>query len=163
MSRVVYVSDTNIWIDFRHAGLLEQLFRLPFRLCSTDFVLNELQDIQHELLLAHGLLVERMNEAAMGRLFNLMAAHNNSSLADVSCYLLAQDTGWPLLTGDGRLRKQALADGLQVFGALWLLDQLVAHAVVSPAEACRGLQAMLMHGARLPGGECQARISAWSA
>jgi hypothetical protein len=34
MSRVVYVSDTNIWIDFRHAGLLEQLFRLPARISA---------------------------------------------------------------------------------------------------------------------------------
>lgn len=162
MSRMVYVSDTNIWIDFRHAGLLDQLFRLPITLCSTDFVLAELHDIGHDTLVASGLLVERMDGAAVGRLFDLMAAHNNSSLADVSCYLLARDTGRPLLTGDGRLRRQAVRDGVQVFGALWLLDQLVAHAVVNPAQACRGLQAMLAHGARLPGLECQARMSAWS-
>jgi len=158
----VYVSDTNIWIDFRNAGLLEQLFQLPLTLCSTDFVLSELQDIQHETLIANGLVVEGLDAAAMGRLFGLMAAHNNSSLADVSCYLLAQDTGRPLLTGDGRLRRQAMTDGLEVFGALWLLDQLVAHAVVSPAEARRGLQAMLAQGARLPGAECNARMTTWA-
>ncbi|GHD01456.1 hypothetical protein GCM10007320_59830 [Pseudorhodoferax aquiterrae] len=157
----VYVSDTNIWIDFRHAGLLEQLFQLPFRLCSTDFVLQELHDIEHEVLIGHGLLVETMDGPAVQRLFGLMAQHNNSSLADVSCYLLAQDTGRPLLTGDGRLRKQAMRDGLQVFGTLWLLDQLVAHAVVSPARASEGLQAMLAHGARLPSADCQQRIRTW--
>jgi hypothetical protein len=158
----VYVSDTNIWIDFRNAGLLDHLFRLPLTLCCTDFVLNELQDLQHEALIANGLVVESLDTGAMGRLFSLMAAHNNSSLADVSCYLLAQDTGRPLLTGDGRLRRQAASDGLEVFGALWLLDQLVAHRVVSPAEASRGLQAMLARGARLPGSECNARMTAWS-
>ena len=158
----VYVSDTNIWIDFRNAGLLEQLFQLPITLCSTDFVLSELQDLQHETLIANGLVVEGLDADAMGRLFSLMAAHNNSSLADVSCYLLAQDTGRPLLTGDGRLRRQAVTDGLEVFGALWLLDQLVAHAVVSPAEARRGLQAMLAQGARLPGAECNARMTVWA-
>lgn len=26
---LIYISDTNIWIDFRNAGLLEQMFRLP--------------------------------------------------------------------------------------------------------------------------------------
>ena len=46
----VYVSDTNIWIDFRNADLLDVLFRLPFRFCSTDFVLHELQDLAHEEL-----------------------------------------------------------------------------------------------------------------
>lgn len=36
----VYVSDTNIWIDFRHAGLLDELFLLDLTLCCTDFVLT---------------------------------------------------------------------------------------------------------------------------
>jgi len=30
---LIYISDTNIWIDFRNAGLLEHMFRLPFTLC----------------------------------------------------------------------------------------------------------------------------------
>lgn len=40
MTQQVYISDTNIWIDFRNAGLLGALFDLPFELCSTDFVLT---------------------------------------------------------------------------------------------------------------------------
>lgn len=157
----VYVSDTNIWIDFRNAGLLDALFSLPFTLCCTDFVLNELEDFQHDILLARGLLVETLDGDANARLFGLMAEHNNSSLADVSCYLLAQETGRPLLTGDGRLRKQAAHDGLQVHGALWLLDQLLEHAVILPAVATAALQTMLDHGARLPPAECQARLARW--
>lgn len=159
----IYVSDTNIWIDFRNANLLSELFQLPFKLCCTDFVLNELVDFQHAKLVAGGLIVETLNDEATGRLFSLMAAHNNSSLADVSCYLLAQETGLPLLTGDGRLRKQAVHDGLQVYGALWLLDQLVVHAVIAPDVAGKGLQAMLAHGARLPHGDCQSRLAIWTA
>lgn len=26
---LIYISYTNIWIDFRNAGLLEQMFQLP--------------------------------------------------------------------------------------------------------------------------------------
>ncbi|WP_256344964.1 hypothetical protein [Pseudomonas gingeri] len=55
---LIYISDTNIWIDFRNAGLLEQLFTLPFTLCCTDFVLEELKDFSREQLLAQGLRVE---------------------------------------------------------------------------------------------------------
>jgi predicted nucleic acid-binding protein len=160
MSRV-YVSDTNIWIDFRNAGLLDALFKLPFSLCCTDFVVHELMDLNTQMLRQKGLLVETLEGEAMTRLFGLMADHNNSSLADVSCYLLARDTGRPLLTGDGRLRKQATQDGLQVHGALWLLDQLVAHGVTAPAVASEGLQAMVQRGARLPAPECQARLARW--
>ncbi len=86
----------------------------------------------------------------MARLFSLKIEHNNSSLADVSCYLLAQQTGRPLLTGDGKLRKQAQKDGLQVHGALWLLDLMVDCQVVGLQQAADALEDMLMRGARLP-------------
>jgi predicted nucleic acid-binding protein len=160
MSRV-YVSDTNIWIDFRHAGLLEALFELPFTLCCTDFVMHELADFDHQSLVERGLLIETLDGAAIAQLFALMATHNNSSLTDVSCYLLAQRTGRPLLTGDGQLRKRATSDGLQVHGALWLLDQLVSTQVIEPARAAKALQAMLDGNARLPRAECQARLALW--
>lgn len=163
MTQQVYISDTNIWIDFRNAGLLDALFDLPFQLCSTDFVLEELQDFDPAALLAKGLVVHGLDEASTARLYNLMEAHNNSSLADVSCYLLAQDTGFPLLTGDGRLRKQATKDGIQVYGVLWLLDQLVACGVRSGPVAAEGLKIMLSRDARLPPAECQARLRAWLA
>lgn len=158
---LVYISDTNIWIDFRNAGLLDQMFRLPFTLCCTDFVLNELEDFPHEELIVRGLLVDSFDEQGVMRLFALKVEHNNSSLADVSCYLLAQETGRPLLTGDGKLRRQAQRDGLQVHGALWLLDLMVEHQVVAPMQAADALEIMLEHGARLPSGECDTRLSHW--
>ena len=161
MTQQVYISDTNIWIDFRNAGLLDAMFDLPFQLCCTDFVLSELQDFEPQALLQRGLMVHGLDESATARLFGLMTAHNNSSLADVSCYLLAQETGHPLLTGDGRLRKQAMQDGLQVHGALWLLDQLVAHKVTAPDVAAKGLKRMLARGARLPHAECVGRLRDW--
>lgn len=163
MTRQVYISDTNIWIDLRNAGLLDALFDLPFTLCCTDFVLNELEDFDHDHLLALGLVVETLDELATAALIPLMQAHNNSSLADLSCYQLAQQTGRPLLTGDGRLRKQAEAKGLQVHGALWLLDQMVMNQIIGPKNAAAHLQSMLDAGARLPAADCQKRLALWTA
>lgn len=163
MTQQIYISDTNIWIDFRNAGLLDALFSLPFKLCCTDFVLNELKDFDTKHLLARGLVVETLDAAATATLFDLMQAHNNSSLADVSCYQLAHQTKHPLLTGDGRLRKQAKTDGLKVHGALWLLDQLVAHQTIKTKEAAKGLQSMMDAGSRLPDAECQKRLANWVA
>ena len=157
----VYISDTNIWIDFGHAGLLDALFALPFTFVSTDFVVEELSYPDPLGLRERGLVVEGLSAPDVQRLFALMAEHGNSSLADVSCYLVAKDQGHPLLTGDGRLRKQAIKDGLQVHGTLWLLDQLVAHGVVAPAQTADALQAMLDAGARLPPQECAQRMTAW--
>lgn len=161
--QLVYISDTNIWIDFGHAGLLDALFALPFTFVSTDFVVDELNHPAPAGLLALGLVVETLSEEAVAELFGLMDQHGNSSLADVSCYLVAKTQGKPLLTGDGRLRKQAAKDGLEVRGALWLLDQLVAHDIIATAHAAAALQAMLDAGARLPQAECSHRIATWLA
>lgn len=157
----IYISDSNIWIDIHNAGLLDELFQLPVTLCSTDFVLDELNDLPEDQLVARGLRVETLDGDEVGKLYALKAEHNNSSLADVSCYYLAQQTGYPLLTGDGRLRKQAAKDGIQVLGVIWLLEQLIAHGVIAPARAAQALETMLQHGARLPQTECQQRIQQW--
>nr|WP_314527016.1 type II toxin-antitoxin system VapC family toxin [uncultured Pseudomonas sp.] len=158
---LIYISDTNIWIDFRNAGLLEQMFKLPLTLCCTDFVLYELEDFLHEELLAQGLLVEAFDERGVQNLLTLKIEHRNSSMADVSCYLLAHTTGRPLLTGDGQLRRQAQKEGIQVRGALWLLDLMVEHHTITPSVAAQALENMLWHGARWPGAECETRLSRW--
>ncbi len=158
---LIYISDTNIWIDFRNAGLVEHMFRLPFTLCCTDFVMHELEDFPHDELLARGLVVESFDEGGVQKLLGLKVEHNNSSLADVSCYLLAKTTGRPLLTGDGKLRRQAIRDGLQVHGALWLLDLMVEHHVLNAFDAATALEHMLNGGARLPASECQTRLLGW--
>ncbi|PIB48160.1 nucleotide-binding protein [Pseudomonas sp. 2588-5] len=158
---LIYISDTNIWIDFRNAGLLEHMFRLPLTFCCTDFVMHELEDFPHDELLAQGLVVESFDEGSVQKLLGLKVEHNNSSLADVSCYLLAKTTGRPLLTGDGKLRRQAIRDGLQVHGALWLLDLMVEHQVLNAIDAATALEHMLTDGARLPASECQIRLLGW--
>lgn len=159
----IYISDTNIWSHFRHGGLLEELFALPLVFASTDFVLNELPDGESEQLKALGLIVETLEGEAVTALFELTVQHNNSALADVSCYYVAKEKGLPLLTGDGQLRKQATKDGVEVRGALWLLDQLIEHQVIASNHAAAALQAMLDAGARLPQAECEKRFGDWLA
>lgn len=69
---------------------------------------------------------------------------------------------YPLLTGDGRLRKQAERDNLEVHGALWLLDQLVEHSIVEAHHAADSLRQMLHHGARFPHDAYQVRLATWA-
>jgi predicted nucleic acid-binding protein len=161
MPQVVYISDTNIWIDFGHAGLLDELFALPVTFVSTDIVVDELNHPDPVGLVARGLVVETLDSAMVEKLFELMAQHGSSSLADVSCYLVAKVQGVPLLTGDDRLRKRAVKDGVEVHGALWLLDQLVEHGTIPAARAATALEGMLAAGAWLPPAACDHRLAAW--
>lgn len=158
----VLVSDTNIWIDFQHADLLEELFRLPYEFLTTDFVINELQQPEGSMLIALGLKVASLEGSEVAELFSLSQRHGHSSLPDMSCFYMASKTGYPLLTGDGALRKLAAKEELIVHGSLWLLDLLVEHKVIEPSRAILGLDKMVGAASRLPAAECERRRQRWS-
>ena len=61
----VYISDTNIRIDFANADLLAEIFKLSFNFCCTDFVLDEIDMQTHQSLLGLGLKVEPMTKSAL--------------------------------------------------------------------------------------------------
>ena len=159
--KAVLVSDTNIWIDFQHAGFLKSIFLLPFEFLTTDFVINELQEPEGSILVSLGLKVIVLDGSEVANLFTISQENNHSSLPDVSCFYVALTKGCPLLTGDGALRKLAKNKGVIVYGSLWLLDQLVEQELILPALAADGLQKMLAAGSRLPPIECHTRLTHW--
>ncbi|SHG28293.1 protein of unknown function [Microbulbifer donghaiensis] len=162
MSTKVLVSDTNIWIDLHHGGLLELVFQLPFEFVTTDFVQNELRQPPGADLVNLGLQVVELSGQEVAGLYALKGKLGNSSLADVSCYYVADKQGWTLLTGDGALRKSGKAAKLDVRGTLWLMDQLFERNLIDSQHLAESLQAIRDCGARLPDHECEARIEAWA-
>lgn len=96
----ILVSDTNIWVDFHRAGLLNVLFSLPYEFCTTDFVKAELIAPEVRRLISLGLKVHDFNGEEIIRLGVLMQTLNYSSLADVSCFFLADKLQCLLLTGE---------------------------------------------------------------
>lgn len=161
MSAKILVSDTNIWIDLHHSGLLETVFALPHQFVTTDFVWRELKKPPGQELTGLGLVVEAFNGEEVATLFMLRQTLGNSSLADVSCYFLAKERGWTLLTNDGALRKSGQKSQLEVRGVLWILDELEAHALIAPGQLADALETMLEAGAWLPEDECHQRLSRW--
>ncbi|WP_280548998.1 MULTISPECIES: hypothetical protein [unclassified Halomonas] len=161
MAGKVVVSDTNIWIDLYRGGLLYMVFQLDHRFVTTDFVLRELQRPDGQELVGLGLGIEALSGVEVLSLYELRSSLGNSSLADVSCYFLAKERNWTLLTGDGSLRRSGHQGQLDVRGVLWILDQLYDTKLVSGGALADSLETMLENGARLPAGECQRRIKAW--
>src|SRR5690554_956493 len=114
MSAKILVCGTIIWIDLHRSGLLAALFSLPHRFVTTDFVWRELRQPPGTKLKELGLAIEVIDGQEVQTLFQLRQSLNNSSLADVSCYLVAREKGWALLTGDGALRKSGQRANLEV-------------------------------------------------
>jgi hypothetical protein len=81
-----------------------------------------------------GLTIEAISSEETFELFGLKQTLNNSSLADVSCYFVARERGWTLLTNDGALRKSGRRASLDVRGVLWILDELEHYQVLSPTD-----------------------------
>jgi predicted nucleic acid-binding protein len=158
----VLISDTNIWIDLHFGGLLEATFSLPWQFVTTDFASAELIQPTTQGLVAMGLVVIPLSNKEIQHLDGLMATLRNSSVADVSCYLLAQQhPGWRLLSGDSNVRKSAQQAGLQCNGILWLLDELYRARAARRTELAQALRRMLARGAWLPADECQKRLTEW--
>ena len=91
-----------------------------------------------------------------------MQDKTNVSIQDCSVWLYAQDNGYILLTGDGKLRKTAIKEGTNVRGILYIFDKLVEEKLLTPQKACEKLQLLRQINGRLPSKEIEKRIEIWS-
>lgn len=121
---IIVVNDTNIFIDLMSVDLLDDFFRLPIEIHTTDFVLNELTDesqhnaIQKHISLKH-LTVKGHSGAEVAAIVSFQeTCRNNVSIADCSVWLYAKYNGYTLLTGDAKLRSSAQKSGVNVCGIL---------------------------------------------
>lgn len=150
-----------MWIHLCHAGLLDEATALPYELVSPDAVVGELEDPAGHNLVAGRARVASLSPTGIGRVWALARRYAGPSPADLAALVVAEDEQCALVTGDNSLRKAAEAEGVTVRGVLWVLDELVAAAAVTPARAAEGLRAMLAQGARLPADECRRRLGTW--
>ena len=124
-------------IDLRKAGLLEPLLQLPYSFVMPETLFEDewlsLGNDEKRALRDQGLQVR----ALPGRLVERAARHFNMharlELNDCFALVLAEEIrDCILLTGDSPLRAMATADGIEVHGALWAIDEMDVHGVVPP-------------------------------
>ena len=120
-------SDTNVWIDFLEIERLNLSFRLPY-----VYLMND-ETVDDELLSPPGLSGELLqlglqkpelteDEFFLAEEFTLKYA--KPSVYDCIALAIAKIRGLTLLTGDGPLRKAAVAEGVTVMETIGILDQL---------------------------------------
>ncbi len=162
------VSDTNIFIDLIEAGLLDEFFNLPWEIHTTDFVLEELKDVEQRKKLdtyvnKEMLKVKRYkNDEVMELgLFKLeLPRESNLSFTDCSVLQLAQKLCCPLLTGDKKLRTLA-REIAEVHGILYVFDNIVKSKLVSAETAVLKLNRLLKANVRLPRSKAEEMMQKW--
>jgi hypothetical protein len=154
----VLVSDTSVIIDLERGTLLDDLFRLPFEFAVPDLLFRrELAGPLGDRLVALGLRVELIRATTVRR------QRKDLSTADTFAFAIAEGRGWPLLTGDGGLRRLASECQVTFHGVLWICDQFEEGLHVPLPRLHAGLTALSSHPrCRLPPAEVRRRLDRYA-
>lgn len=164
----IVINDANILIDLAKLEFLETFSQLNFELYSTDFVIEELSPKQRvlvdKLINAEKLLIiETESKSDFSGISNLLERSTGLSFEDCSVWYYSKKMNGILLTGDGKLRKQARNDEIEVRGIIFIFDQLLEQHIISYATAYKKMQELLQLNVRLPKNEIDKRLHDWKA
>ena len=158
----IVVHDASVLIDLHHAGALDVWLAAGIEAWTTELVFFEVEQPLEKQRTSGALKVKHYSAEELIALDEARSALPPTlSLQDSSALLLAQTMEAALVTGDGDLRKAALAAGVEVHGILWILDDMVAGAQTPPRHAADMLERILKTRARLPAPECEVRLARW--
>lgn len=160
------IHDANVLIDLIGIDLLDLALDLPFRMATTDLVRREIEDPEQARILTSCIergkisiitsTIQEMNVIAtsVGKCTRL-------SLADWSVLYYAAELDGIAISGDGKLRKEAAAQHVEVHGTPWILSQLVRTTDISPSIAIEKMERLIAINPRLPHKECQELLETW--
>lgn len=159
---ILLVSDTSVLIDLERGSLLEAAFACDWTMVVPDLLYErELLAENGPYLRSLGLGVVELSPDEVVLAQQVKNIRPALSLADCFALSCGQRANHILLSGDRVLRDEARARKGEVYGVLWLLDQMYA-AKVSSRLLFEGLTKIYAHPrCRLPKDEVQARLNAW--
>lgn len=161
---IILVSDTSILIDLDRGGLLEAAFACGLTMVVPDLLYErELEPENGALLRKLGLGVVSLTPEEVAVAQQLRNERKALSLPDCFALSLATRADHALVTGDKILRNEATARLGNVYGLLWMLDQMEVSGHVAKTLLYEGLARISAHPrCRLPLGEVRARLNGWA-
>ena len=165
----IIVNDANILIDLVELDLLPHFFDLKFEFHTSALVLDELFEEQQEALTPYIeqnlLIVSLISGEELTEIAKLQLSKPKLSEQDCSAFFQAKTKGGTLITSDKNLRKYATEEAVEVHGHLWIFDEMVEAATISPQRASEKLTELcekVNPRLNLPSNECKKRHSSWS-
>lgn len=160
----IIVSDTSCLIDLRKAALVTALLGLDYEIVIPDVLfereLLSLGAAEKRDWLRRGLRVETLSGDLVSRAVGVQADHPALSVLDCFAFVLAFEMkDAVLLTGDRMLRRVAARAGIEVHGALWVLDEIAASGLTPRDVILDALRTWLTDATVfLPKAEIEARL-----
>lgn len=151
----IVITDVSVFFDLYYVQVLPEFFALDIEIQTTNFVYNEIvnQDQIEEFrvferskkLHVISISPEEEEEVKSMKLFRL-----NKSISDKSILWKAKQLNCPLLTCDGKLRKEAESQGIIVYGSIWVIKQLIDNEIINTSQGIVVLETLKIVNTRLP-------------
>ena len=149
------ITDVSVLFDLIQIKVLPEFFALDVEICTTIFVYNEvvLQNQIVELetfkrtkkLNILDLLPEEVDEV-----INFKTKRKLKSIPDKTMLWKAIQLKCPLLTCDDKLRKEAIDNGIEVHGSIWVLTELENKKIITKQKTIELLEKLKIVNTRLP-------------
>ena len=144
------ISDANIFIDLKEAGLMSELFQIGYQINTPDILFAEELSEQHSDLLAIGLGLLEISPEYLMQTATLSAQNTGVSFNDCLALRAAQQAQCSLLSGDGKLRRLAQQQQVDVKGTIWVIEQMLTKQRINTEQARVAAAKMQQAGRRLP-------------
>ena len=163
----IIINDANILIDLVHLNMMNNFIQLELDLKTTDLIFEELNDDQKEIINVYIEsnqieLITTEEDEDFESIASILDNSSGLSFEDCSVWHYANKLNGILLSGDGKLRKQATANGVSVKGILYIFDQLLLKKLISFDYAMEKIEELYKINPRLPIDAKDERISNWS-
>lgn len=155
------VSDSNVPIDIEYGNLTDIMFCMNIVFIVPDVLFEKELKSRHAHLLDLGLKIKSLSDKAVDRAIKFTDKYRQPSELDLLALSLAVEEQCPLLTGDKNLRKAAELEGVQVYGTIWLVSEMLQKKIIPPNAALIAFQKMKAAGSRLPWNEVDKLLDKW--
>ncbi len=159
----VAITDASVFFDLFNIEVLPEFFALDLEIYTTDFIYDEiLRSEERELFKAYvrsdQLKVIVTDEAEHELILNMELVYSNNSFADRTAIYKAKQMKCTLLTCDEKLRKEAVKQNLEVYGSIWVIDEMIEKKGLNTGRAIKVLESLKITNAWLPIDEINERI-----
>ena len=160
----IVITDTNILFDVIKIGALPEFFSLDYEICTTVFVMHEIlpsaqKELAETFIRAKKLIVYDFTEEEIEEVQNFYSERSLKRFTDKSVIWKSLQLNCPMLTGDQKMKEVAEKMNIEVHGSIWIIDELVAKALISSDKAVELLEQLLLTNSRLPKDEIEKRIN----
>lgn len=141
----IIITDTNVFFDIINIQSLPEFFALDFEICTIDLVIKEiLESEQREqidfFIRARKLSVFQLSEQEIDEIVAFQPKRFFKGITDKAVLWKAMKLKCALLTGDKKLRNEAVDQNIEVYGSIWVVKMLVKYKIIAIQKGIQFLE-----------------------